>query len=217
MIFPDNVISLMDDTVALAEANNVIVSLVDEPFVKYLDEATGVSGYFAQTTDGVEPSTLMVAIGKPFEDWLPIYLHESSHMDQCIENVPAWTNITMTDGREATDAVFSWIDGEELSDEYLDEAIRRALEVELDCERRTHEKIMKYNLMDIINPEEYVKKSNSYIYFYLFVKSTRSFYTQGFQPYNIEAVWSVAPDTFDNDYLVIPTDLHKAFTKYLKF
>ena len=67
----------------------------------------------------------------------------------------------------------------------------------------------------ILDPIEYAKKANAYIYFYLYVKRVRQFYATGFEPYSVQAVWSAAPDNFDGDYTKIPSDLERAFEMHL--
>lgn len=209
------VTDLISEITITALSNGIGIYLSSDKSLTYADEDIRVSGYFS-AGDTETPPVLAVATGKPLMDWVAILLHEGCHMEQYIEDCEAWRNITMPNGKEATDVMFEWIEHKiELTPEELDDVVARALGVELDCERRTHSKIKRCYLDHIINPNEYVKKANAYIYFYLYSKSVRKFYTGGFEPYNVYDVWSVAPDNFDGDYTQIPPALHKAFTEHL--
>jgi hypothetical protein len=182
--------------------------------VLYEGDGTYCSGYFLGEYDNPERNVLAVAVGKPESEWLPILLHESSHMDQFLEQSPYWTNTIMDKGVDATDVVFAWITGVDIPYS-VDDVIARALQVELDCERRTLIKIKYYSLEDLIDPVEYVKRSNAYVYFYLFMKESRKWCERGRAPHSLKEIWEHAPDTFDNDYTVIPEKLLEAFREHL--
>lgn len=189
-----------------------ILSGKDAVFYAGDDPPVACAGYFCgNDVEGIK--ILATATGKPMEEWLPILLHESSHMDQYLEKSDAWMNITLPDGREATDELFAWFAGKEI--ENPADIAARALNVELDCERRTLAKILKYGLQDVIDPVEYVKKANSYVYFYLHCLKSRSFYKRGNAPYMNDKVWTVAPDNFDGDYTKIPEALAAAFDEHM--
>jgi len=108
-------------------------------------------------------------MGKDVKYWFPVLMHESSHMDQYIENDPTWVNNL---GLEQTD---KWIDGDDGVDlNIISEEIRTSMDVEINCEKRTIEKIKKFNLEDILDIDEYIQKSNAYILFYLWMKKCPS-------------------------------------------
>jgi hypothetical protein len=93
----------------------------------------------------------------------------------------------------------------------IDNEIRTSIIVEVDCEKRTVEKIKKYGLDSIINIDEYIQKSNAYVLFYLWMRKNRKWYTIGKEPYNIPDVVSVMPKTFDIDYTELSPDILDAF------
>lgn len=152
-----------------------------------------VSGYF----DG-ENKVLAVSCNKPEEQWFPILVHEACHMDQWIEQCDAWMNCEMEDGSDSTDELFEWFAGKEISDEEVEQLAMKSFEVELDCERRTLERIKEFNLP--IDQTDYIQKANSYIYFYFAFPRRRSFYDSNRKPYEIEEVWKLMPKDFDHDY-----------------
>lgn len=202
------------DTVTTAVSNGITVILSkDDAVIHSADETkTPCAGFFCGN-DVENDLQIAVAMGKPIKEWLPVFLHESSHMDQYLENCDAWKNIVLEDGTDTSDALFNWIAGKDVDN--IRDCALRSLNVELDCEKRTLQKIHHYELWDYINAEEYIQKSNAYVYFYLYMLETRKFYEKGKAPYTIKEVWSAAPMHFNGDYTVIPEELYRAFKQYL--
>lgn len=198
---------LINDIKKTANDNNVKIIIDKGKTIPYYNTNVPVSGYFI---DYGTP-TLAVATGKPVEDWVMILVHESCHMDQYIERSPYWTT-SFIDGKEAVEHIQEWCDGAELSESKLDYAIKKAREVELDCEKRTMEKAKSYGLS--INIEEEIQKANSYILFYTLLKETRKWNKPGKPPYKIKEVWSALPNTFNMDYTVVPDDIKELYIKY---
>lgn len=194
------------DVEQTCETHNINLIVSSTKNVEYNNDGFQVSGYFSE-----EKRELAIAIDKPVTDWLPIFVHESCHLDQYLEGCEAWKNCIMPCGKEATDLFFEWIAGSDDVEYNIAELAHRSMMVELDCERRTVEKIKKYGLEEIINIEDYTKKANSYVYYYLMALYTRAFYDPNNKPYENESVWSRAPDNFDGNYQVIPVDLARAY------
>lgn len=180
----------------------------------------GSSGYF----DIMYRRILAVACGKPQSVWLATLLHEDSHLDQYLERSPVWEAQALPCGRDAGGILFSWVEEQaaqvgtesQWDAETLKDCAIRILQLEIDCERRTLEKIHKYGICDLLNPDIYTQKANAYGYFYLYMLETGRFYDNGFEPYTVREVWSQAPSTFDCDYSKIPPDLHLAFRTHLR-
>lgn len=206
--------SALAETAAKAVANEISFFLSKDDHVIYSGDTTQTpcSGFFTGN-DRTNEKILAVATGKPLKQWLPVLLHESCHMDQYLEDCQEWRNIVMPDGTDSSDALFEWIGGKDC-DNPRDLALR-SLQVELDCEKRTVQKIIYFSLEDYIEPLEYIQKANAYVYFYLYVLETRKFYTKGNEPYINPMVWSAAPTHFNGNYEKIPSLLHEAFKKYL--
>ncbi len=197
-----NVKNAIKDIRKIAKENNVKVILSKKKIIEYGD--LKVSGYF----DYNKPLKLFTAINKPQKDWVMVLLHESSHMDQWIEQCKIWR-----DACNKTDYITlleKWLQGKEVSDFKLNLIIKHNRNLELDCERRAIKKALKYNIK--INITEEIQKANSYIYFYTMLKDSRSWYTTA--PYYVKEVWSQMPKTFDNDYSILSPKIKKLYTKH---
>ena len=195
----------IEDLKIYTKENNIKLILSPEKGVQFSEGGILCNGYFDDIT-----STLACALGKDVSQWLVILLHESCHMDQWVEKVPEWTeNVGM-------DNIEKWLNGDDsVNMKNIDNEIRTSIIVEVDCEKRTVEKIKKYGLDSIINIDEYIKKSNAYVLFYLWMRKNRKWYTIGKEPYNIPDVVNVMPKTFDIDYTILDPNIEKEYDTYL--
>jgi hypothetical protein len=195
----------IDDLKIYTKENNIKLILSPEKGVQFSEGGILCNGYFDDIT-----STLACALGKDVSQWLVILLHESCHMDQWVEKVPEWTeNVGM-------DNIEKWLNGDDsVNMNNIDNEIRTSIIVEVDCEKRTVEKIKKYGLDSIINIDEYIQKSNAYVLFYLWMRNNRKWYIIGKEPYNIPDVVSVMPKTFDIDYTILNPKIEKKYDTYL--
>ena len=195
----------IEDLKIYTKENNIKLILSPEKGVQFSEGGILCNGYFDDIT-----STLACALGKDVSQWLVILLHESCHMDQWVEKVPEWTeNVGM-------DNIEKWLNGDDsVNMNNIDNEIRTSIIVEVDCEKRTVEKIKKYGLDSIINIDEYIQKSNAYVLFYLWMRNNRKWYTIGKEPYNIPDVVSVMPKTFDIDYTILDPKIEKKYDTYL--
>ncbi len=189
------------------QANGVKFIIGEEATVKYFNNDLRVSGYFV---DYGTP-TLAIATGKDINEWFMILLHESSHMDQWIEQSAYWVD-SFIDGREAVDYIDEWLNGKDFDEDSLNSIFHKAIMVELDCERRTIQKAKNYGFD--IDFESEIKKANSYILFYLFIKEYRMWYSVNKAPYQIKEVWQEMPSSFDIDYTKLDDKLKKLYNKY---
>jgi hypothetical protein len=64
-----------------------------------------------------------------------------------------------------------------------------------------------------IDIEYYIKKANSYIYFYNWIKRTRKWSTPKNSPYRNKALLKVMPKTFQKSYKKIPKHIEKIFSE----
>ena len=195
----------IEDLKLYTKENNIKLILSPEKGVQFSEGGILCNGYFDDIT-----STLACALGKDVSQWLVILLHESCHMDQWVEKVPEWTeNVGM-------DNIEKWLNGDDtVNMNNIDNEIRTSIIVEVDCEKRTVEKIKKYELDSIINIDEYIQKSNAYVLFYLWMRKNRKWYTIGKEPYNIPDVVNVMPKTFDIDYTILDSNIEKTYDTYL--
>ena len=195
----------IEDLKIYTKENNIKLVLSPEKGVQFSEGGIMCNGYFDDIT-----STLACALGKDVSQWLVILLHESCHMDQWVEKVTEWTE------NAGMDNIEKWLNGDDsVNMKNIDNEIRTSIIVEVDCEKRTVEKIKKYGLDSIINIDEYIQKSNAYVLFYLWMRKNRKWYTIGKEPYNIPDVVNVMPKTFDIDYTILDSKIEKAYDTYL--
>ncbi len=127
-------------------------------------------------------------------------------MDQFLENDPVFNESL------GLDETFKWNEGSENVDfNKINNEIASGIAVEVDCEKRTVEKIKQYGLEFVVGIEEYIQKSNAYVLFYLWMKKNRSWYKIGFEPYNVKSVYSKMPKTFEIDYTTMTQEVSEAF------
>lgn len=189
---------------ARMESLGVRCLLVPESTAPYLDTDMRVGGYFCD-----KPPTLAVAIGKPWEEWLPVFVHEGCHMDQWSERATCWVNNTLSDGQEAVEWLDEWCAGtRELSVSDLQHALKVAQAVEMDCEDRVLQKIEEFNLP--LDKESYAQKSNAYVHFYTHMIKTKKWYPPNRAPYELEEVWKSAPTSLSWE---MPASLAAAFDR----
>jgi len=162
------------------------------------------NGYFE---GGEEKGKLFIATKKPQIAWLPILVHESCHLDQWLENKKKFNE---GDGVELID---KWINGGKVNKTKLLAAIKLTKKVELDCEKRSVEKIKKYKLP--INVETYIQMSNTYVYFYNWVLENRK-WIKSEKTLFIKEIYSLAPKEFQSNYNKTPEALNEAFNNYLQ-
>lgn len=174
-------------------------------FVTFPIGGLPVSGYFTDL-----PPTLAVAVDKSFEQWLRVIVHESCHMDQYLEQSRFWTE------PNTAALFFQWLEKQvDLEEKNIKECAKFIRDGELDCEKRSVEKIKNFNLP--FDTRRYAQLANSYLWFYAVVSRTRKWYTPGREPYNVEAIVSRMPTHFDNDYDKMPSkELYELYLDILK-
>lgn len=198
---------LLAHTAAVAERHGVTLDLAPAKHVFQMgDSSMPCSGYFL---DRPTP-TLAVALDKPTIDWVLIAAHEGSHMDQWVEQVPAWTDL-FEHGEEASLVLDRWLAGEvEFEPAVLDRLIDTIQACELDAERRTLDKLVAFGLTEV-DPTEYAQRSNAYVHFYSWVKKHRAWSPEGRPPYQVDSLWAQAPTAFADVAGPCPPALMAAF------
>jgi hypothetical protein len=201
---PKDILSFIRTTRKIAKSHNVKIKFLDTRFVT-IDDDIICNGYFDE--DVLE---LVVGTKKPLKKWFPIFVHESCHMDQWIEQCPAWTADILNGDIDAGLLIHLWIKKKiELNREQLKLYINAVREIEIDCEKRTVEKIKKYDLP--LDPIVYTQQSNTYLYWYTMVAKKRSWYKMGKELIYKKNLWSIMPTEFQEDYNKIPLKIIKAF------
>jgi hypothetical protein len=201
-VYPKAYHSFITDTIQKAKDNNVKIRFSTKALVHSdPEDKTGSAGYFSS-----EPPELAVATKHDDPtDWLSLMVHESCHMDQYLDNRVTWDM-----GSMAYVHFFTWLTGENI---YLPHEIEAAvdgvIDVELDCERRSVDKIKKYDLP--INIEKYKRRANSYLYAIRFFGIHRKWYNKIYSDKN---VWTIAPSNFKQSYDIIPQKLYREYQKF---
>lgn len=136
------------------------------------------NGYF----DG---TVLAVAIGKPFEEWFHVFVHEACHMEQWRDRSKYWTD----DLDYQYDILEQHQAGVDTGKKII-KAINKIVTLEADCERRALKAIKKHKLP--IDPKVYAKGANSYLLFHTKLIESREWYHKA--PYEVPSVWKHMPD-----------------------
>jgi hypothetical protein len=153
-------------------------------------------GYFMDTPNGV----LAVAMGKQYLEWLPTFVHETCHKDQYVEKSPVW-DLKIKEYFNANDILDMWLNqAVELTKPQLKSVLDQVIAVELDCEKRSIEKIKKYNLP--IDQTEYIQKANAYVYYHFAIVRMREWGHKSV-PYENPKIWQKMPVDFNQNYSTI--------------
>ncbi len=184
-----------------AKANDVKLKFIEGDSIFLPESNTHCSGYFIDNPH----KELAVAINtNNIEQWLPILVHEFSHMEQCLENSIEWNN-NKVNGVESIELIDKWLNGDD-SIENIKDLIQMSYTIEADCELRSIENIKKFNLN--IDIPTYIQKANSYILFYAAVLQHRKWYEPEKKPYRIKELYSMMP----SDKIIIDWELE--YPKY---
>lgn len=184
-----------DLVIRTAIGNGISINLHSEKYIQ--DGTSRISGSFDSGK-----KLFSCAVGGNSKRWFTVFLHESCHMDQYLEDSEIWNSRTLT-GRDPGFNVFEWLDGKlELSKSELKESIKLIRELELDCEKRAVDKIVKYNLP--IEVDDYIREANCYVLFYNFIRKHRLWYNPSHSIYrNKELLEKISPK-FSYDYSILP-------------
>lgn len=184
-------------------ANGVRVRVENNERISYGEGSSLMcSGYFV---DSPAPE-LGLAIGKPWQQWAPILLHECCHGAQWKESSLLWQNLTQN-GRDIVNEFDDWLEGrDESSPERLRKIVSDIQAAEFDCEERVVELIKKHQLP--IDVDSYIQRANAYVWFYEYALENRSWYPSQGAPYENENIWSKAPETWTPE---LPEPLRQAY------
>ena len=180
--------------------NNITFNLSAEKKVCLVNEPKelGCSGFFDP-----DYKILSVATQKAFKDWFPILLHEYNHMLQYIEKPEFF-------GEE--DRLWEWLTNKiELTKKDIKKVIDTTREIELDCEIRTVKMIEARSELEI-NIDDYIKKANSYLYFYSIVAKHRKWSNK--PPYSIKEIVELMGNKFIKNYWKMPDGYEELVIKY---
>lgn len=196
-----NIQRIIADTVALCSHHNIEFKLIAKTKVQ-LGRGMFCNGYF-WVDEEKNKRQLVVATGKPIKEWLPIFVHESCHLDQWIKNPKLFSSDVNLD---------DWLAGKRTKNTDIKKEVAASKRLELNCEKRTVKKILKYNLP--INVDEYIQKSNLYIHFYNWVYINRKWVAKGKTLYD-KRLYSMMNTTFDKSFAKTPKHILEAIDNHL--
>ena len=197
------------------DLKKVILKTSNNSTIPYPISGFDCSGYFVAYPNLSHP-LLGIPLGVEINDLIPNILHEWSHMDQWNEEASCWkNNMHLIDGqwKESVQVIDNWINGIECD---IDKYIKCAIEVGLDCEKRTIKKLYDFHIEDKLeySVDELIQKANSYLFSYLHIKESNRWNIPGKASYMIPDVWTRFPATFDCDYTKLPDQYKDLFNKY---
>jgi hypothetical protein len=188
---------------SVAKDSGVKVELHKSKFV-YADGLKS-SGYFDE-----EEKKLVCAIDKPLNQWIEIFVHEYSHLEQWATDCFYWRR-SVIHGRDAYGSFSSWLQGEE---EHSKKTLKKYAGIcrclEMDCERRAVENVKKFNLP--IDLEIYCQRANAYVIFYNFALMTRLWYKR--PAYARKEVYQAFPKQLVQRHDRLPKKYIKLYQKY---
>lgn len=155
------------------------------------------SGYFDENVP-----TLVCSMNRP--DSLEILVHEYAHFTQWREKIPLWTNSIDSFGK-----VDEWLKGKRIKN--IEYHINQCRDLELDNEKRAVNIIKKFKLQ--IDLDHYHRKANAYIYSYNYIKESRRWSKPQNSPYSNKRLISLMPNSFNNDYEVLPEWVREVFVE----
>ena len=158
------------------------------------DEGICVNGYF----DNIARK---LAVATARANWQITLAHEFSHMCQWIDKCQTWKDYHKVNTQVIDDTISHCY----VKQKTLDIAAKVAVDIERDCEKRTHKLLKEFG-----HPKEqlleYIQKANAYCLFYLYLAKHHKWYEIGKEPYNLPKVWRKFPRTFE-------FDIHSKFKK----
>ena len=165
----------------------------DVKYVK-LSPTIRCSGYF-DDADPDKGAILACSMGK--DDGLEILVHEYCHLTQWQDGFPLWKQAA-----KALPIIDEWLAGKYKRPETLKKAFEIAISLERDNEMRSVRMINEWGLS--IDVDKYIKKANSYLMFYNWMKQTRRWSKPNNQPYHNKRIVEAMPTNFKLNYNKLP-------------
>lgn len=212
----DKIPGIVGSVILTCAVNNIKVRLSPNKTIDYMEVPnTPVGGYFEGNKNKPGQAEFGCAVGTKLKTWIQVFLHESCHMDQYLEDSQVWLDTITSDDEYTSTPFFEWLAGYDIEPKYdVNHLAKTLCAVEFDCEKRTVQKIIDYGLSDIIDVTKYIQQANAYAYSYLYLPEIRRWWETGKEPYRNKLIWSKAPMTL-GDQTVIPPELLTAFKEHL--
>lgn len=164
-----------------------------------------VSGWFDECN-----KELVIGLNDP--DWLPVLVHEYCHFLQFIENDETYTKAN--DEQNSLSNVWDWLDNnyEFDSEKDKDRAFREIIKMELNCEKRTIEKIKEYDLPIDLN--EYETQAHIYLYYYLFAKKYRKWLGESYSTKDNDLFNHIPNKNLKGNFKKLSEEYEEIFKKF---
>lgn len=151
------------------------------------------SGYFCDV-EGV------LACSMGGKDGLEILVHEYAHLTQWQDGYKLWKS-----ANRALPVIDEWLEGKYKRPSTLQRAFEIAIELERNNEMRSVRLINEWGLS--IDVDKYIKKANSYLMFYNWMRQTRKWSKPNNQPYHNKRIVKAMPTNFKMNYNKLPKKL----------
>lgn len=149
---------------------------------------------------------LVVAMRHP--DALGILVHEYAHITQWLDYLdgkfPLWKTASTSIGKYN-----AWLDGE--STPNISMHVARGRDLELDNERRSVRIIREWGLDSIIDVDDYIRKANSYIHFYNWMRKYRRWSSSNKAPYTTPSIIAHMSNKFNMKYDKLSPKIERLF------
>lgn len=184
--------------------HNVEIQLIQDERLRVVENGNEIflKGFFK--TD----KKLQFAIAMKNKFWLTTLIHEYCHFKQLIEKDPCFYK-----NSKEVDLFYNWIEDHtiEIDEETIEIGVNSIFEIELNCEKRAVEMILKEKLP--INILEYIQKANAYFMFHSFMKKYRT-WGNSISTDEVPEIWQSMPTTF---FSKLPKLNKSSEKKMLKF
>jgi hypothetical protein len=167
--------------------------------VRVPGETSKCSGFF-------EPKEKLLAVATGREDWIQVLTHEFCHLHQWREHPEEFEG----DDR-ILEVYWDWLERKgKLSQQGIESCTNICRYWELDCEKRVLEMLEKWSGLSSVDQSGYVKRANSYMFFYTLVAETGNWGNET-RPYDVQELVSMMPDHFLKleQYWTVPAEAYK--------
>lgn len=189
--------NLLGDIISQLIESNISVRLENTSTVKC--DGVFCEGFFSDVD-----KELVVAFKQSTENFVLVFVHEFCHYLQWKEKSKIYRKAD-----PYIPTLDKYIAGKIKRSKRTDTAAELVQTMELECEKKTIQLIKDYQIP--YNIENCIRKSNSYIYFYSILKSTRKWYTVS--PTTVPKIIDQMPATFLNDYSIVSPQLMTLYEK----
>ena len=186
------VVDIFYETLQKSYRNGIKIIISEDYIIK---DGLDFGGYF----DAKEREIAIATVHDP-KVWVPIFVHESCHLDQWLEQVDVWT-----ENIEGLDNFIEWLQNKiEVKDkDELSRMCRSVQLIEVDCEKRTVDKFREWGMK---LPNNYIKKANAYILSYQWCRINKKWMGN----YEDKRILGLIPNMWLDSYENISEELYKA-------